>query len=144
MGRLGKEAEDGAKQTRRRLDLDDDLDEVWAPRNPHLKHLKNVGDKKEKGGKMKVSNVGGNQVSLHRICTRMGFDIRLFYIKAKLFQCCFDATKSLSNVNFRIDICNTVVGNHLKIYLKAKALKAPKSLSQHLPALLLSPRREIF
>ena len=78
MGRLGKEAEDGAKQTRRRLDLDDDLDEVWAPRNPHLKHLKNVGDKKEKGGKMKVSNVGGNQVSLHRICTRMGFDIRLF------------------------------------------------------------------
>ena len=82
MGRLGKEAEDGAKQTRRRLDLDDDLEEVWAPRNPHLKHLKNVGDKKEKGGKMKVSNVGGNQVylPLHRMCPRMGFDIRLFVI----------------------------------------------------------------
>ena len=70
MGRLGKEAEDAAKQTRRRLDLDDDLEEVWAPRNPHLKHLKNVGDKKEKEGKMKVSNVGGNQVYHYIECAR--------------------------------------------------------------------------
>ena len=128
MGRLGKEAEDGAKQTRRRLDLDDDLDEVWAPRNPHLKHLKNVGDKKEKGGKMKVSNVGGNQVSLHRICTRMGFDIRLFLIsKPNYFSAALIPQKVFQmSISELIYLCNTVVGNHLKIYLKAKALKAPK------------------
>ena len=45
--------------------FDFDLDEVWAPNNPHLKHLKNVNATnggKSKGSKTKSSNFSSCQV----------------------------------------------------------------------------------
>ena len=74
MGRLRKQAEAGPEEgansnrfpPRKRsipYGFDFDLDEVWAPNNPHLKHLKNVGSSGEKNKtKIKPSSFSGSQV----------------------------------------------------------------------------------
>ena len=72
MGRVRKQTEAGPDETgtkfppRKRsipYGFDFDLDEVWAPNNPHLKHLKNVSSSGEKNkNKIKPSSFTGSQV----------------------------------------------------------------------------------
>ena len=76
MGRVRKQTEAGPDETgtkfppRKRsipYGFDFDLDEVWAPNNPHLKHLKNVSSSGEKNkNKIKPSSFTGSQVQRYR------------------------------------------------------------------------------
>ena len=72
MGRVRKQPEAGPDETGKKFPprkrsipygFDFDLDEVWAPNNPHLKHLKNVNSSGEKNkNKIKASSYSGSQV----------------------------------------------------------------------------------
>ena len=54
MSRISKDAEDNKQKhhsNRRRsvpYGVDFDLDEVWSPKNPHLKHIKKTSENKSK------------------------------------------------------------------------------------------------
>ena len=80
MGRVRKQPDAGPDETGKKFPprkrsipygFDFDLDEVWAPNNPHLKHLKNVNSSREKNkqiNKMKPSSFSGSQVQSCAFC----------------------------------------------------------------------------
>ena len=87
MGRVNKNSEiveDVSKRSQRRKNsspyFDFDLDEVWTPNNPHLKHFKNASDKNKKN-KTKMQLYGSNQVkfafkkSIFSKCDQFGFNV---------------------------------------------------------------------
>lgn len=92
MGRVNKNTEiveDVSKRSQRRKNsspyFDFDLDEVWTPNNPHLKHFKNASDKNKKN-KTKMQLYGSNQ-SLRRSLENIAKeDIDEFDTEAEIFK----------------------------------------------------------
>ena len=91
MGRVRKQPEPGTDEKgkifppRKRsipFGFDFDLDEVWAPNNPHLKHLKNVSSSGEKNkNKTKPSSFSGNQVQRSEIFLQRDWDFFKYEFK---------------------------------------------------------------